>query len=182
MRQILLLAALALAGCAIMPGGGPAETATLNPADAATSLMVGGPVTMRTSTAGAQNGEDPRVTVTLARADGRSMTFEQANHAPYDVAVQSPGGALAQAMGLMQGQEQPVYYHARENSNSGGGAAFFCGATGPQNLGIYTAPDGAVTIYGLSSGFQVESGANGGFDIAPFSPDHVCARLHFTKS
>ena len=180
MRQMLFLAVLALAGCAVTPTSTTTST-TLNPADAATSLMVGGPVTLTTTTptAAAQNGEDPAIVITLARADGRTMSFEQANHAPYDLAVQTPGGPLAQTMGLMQGQEQPVYYHARAGAD---GAAFICGAAGPQNLGIYTAPDGAVTVYGLSSGFQVESGANGAMDVAPFSPDHICARLHFTKS
>lgn len=121
------------------------------------------------------NGSDPLSVLTLSRADGKSMSFEEANHAPNDVAVQAAGGALANAMGLY-GEERPVLYHVRE-----GGAPFICTPDGPQNIGVYTAPDGSVAIVGLKSGFDVTPRNDGTYDVAPFSPDHVCARMRFTK-
>ena len=174
MRWIIAFAALALAACTT--NGGARAVINLTPSDAATSMISGGLIVMRTVTTPASNGDDPLIVLTLSRADGKAMTFEEANHAPHDVAVQSPGGALAQAMGLMGGTEQPVLYHGQA-----GGTPFFCSADGPVNLGVYTDPAGAVTIVGLKSNFQVEDAAGGGFDIAPYSPDHICARMHFTK-
>lgn len=177
MRWIIAFAALALAqSLAACTTNGGGAVINLTPSDAATSMISGGPITMRTVTTPGSTGDDPLVVLTLSRADGKAMNFEEANHAPHDVAVQSAGGALAQAMGLMVGTEQPVLYHVR-----GGGAPFFCGAQGPANLGVYTDPTGAVTIVGLKSNFQVEDAAGGRFDIAPYSPDHICARMHFTK-
>ncbi len=177
MRWIIAFAALALAqtlaACTTNGGG---AVINLTQSDAATSMISGGAISMRTVTTPGSNGDDPLVVLTLSRADGKAMNFEQANHAPHDVAVQSAGGALAQAMGLMAGNEQPVLYHLRQ-----GGTPFFCGADGPANLGIYTDPAGGVTIIGLKSEFQVEDKAGGGFDVAPYSPDHICARMHFTK-
>jgi hypothetical protein len=181
MRSTVAFAALALgislgftlAACTTEGGGGSAVN--LTPSDAATSMISGGAIAMRT-TAASGHGDDPVILLTLSRSDGKTMTFEQANHAPHDVAVQSAGGALAQAMGLMAGTETPVLYHLRA-----GGNPFFCGADGPMNIGVYTDPAGAVTIVGLKSDFQVEDRAGGGFDIGPYSPDHVCARMHFAK-
>ncbi len=169
MRLVFLGAFLALAACTATVAG-----TALNPSDSATSIITGGPLTMRVASTPASN-DDPLTILTLSRADGRKMQFEEANHAPYDLAVQSAGGALAQAMGLF-GQEQPTLYHRR-----GEDAPFFCAPEGPSSIGVYTAPDGGVTIVGLKTEFQVEDGANGGFDVAPYSPDHVCARLHFSK-
>src|SRR5689334_19796831 len=107
MRWIVAFAALALAACTTQTGG---AAMNLTPSDAATSMISGGPIIMRTVTTPASNGDDPLVLLTLSRGDGRSMTFEEANHAPHDIAVQSAGGALAQAMGLMAGNEQPALY------------------------------------------------------------------------
>lgn len=171
MRQILLSAAvLALAACAAT------DTGSLASADAATSLVVGERLTMSTSSAGGGGGQDPLVLLTLTHADGRSMRFEEANHAPHDLVVQAADGPLAQVMGLFGG-ETPLLYRPRDNS-----ASFICGAEGPAALGLYRGADGAVSIVGLSQDFHVETRADGGFEAAPFSPDMVCARLRFRAS
>jgi len=172
MRRTILSLCFLSAACAApsVVGFGTA----LTPADAATSMLAGGAVTMRVASTPA-SGDDPLNVLTLARADGKSMSFEEANHAPNDVAVQAAGGALANAMGLY-GEERPVLYHART-----GGTPFICGPEGPTNLGVYSAADGSVSIVGLKSGFDVTPRADGTYDVAPFSPDHICARLRFTK-
>ena len=167
MRLIMLAMCLALTACA------SGNRASLEPADAATALITGGKLQMAVSSSG--GGDDSVNVMTLSHSDGRAMSFEEANHAPNDVLTQTPGGPLAQVMGLF-GQEQPVLYHAR-----GGGAAFFCLPDGPAGIGVYTAANGQVSIVGLKSGFEVETRPDGSSEVLPFSPDHVCARMHFTK-
>jgi len=174
MRAIAFAAMLVLTGC--VAGGGGGNVVSLRPSDPATSILVGGPLSMRTVTSNA-NGDDPLVVVTLSRADGRSMQFEEANHAPNDVRAQAVSGPLAQAMGLM-GEEQPVLYHLREG---GSGAPFICAPGGPLSIGIYSAPDGQVSVVGLKSNFEFEERPDGTAEALPYSPDHICARMHFTK-
>src|SRR5262249_46740861 len=113
-----------------------------------------------------------------ARADGRAMGFTEANHTPYDTMAQTPGGPLAQAMGLF-GDEAPKLYAADVTRNAG--APFLCAPAGPAYVGIYTAPDGSVSVVGLKSAFECEALAQGGYSPLPYSPDHVCARMHFTR-
>ena len=168
MRRFIALALLA-AACA------SGSRATLQPADAATSLIVGERMTMAENASGGGEGQDPLVLLTLTHADGRAMQFEEANHAPMDLVVQSADGALAQVMGLFGG-ETPRLFRPR------GGAAFLCGEEGPAALGLYEAADGAVTIVGLRSGFQVETRDDGGYETLPYSPDQVCARLRLQRS
>lgn len=170
MRILVLFTALALSACAA------STSTTLAPADAATALIVGERIAMtRIATATSQ---DPLVILTLTHADGRVMRFEEANHTPHDVMAQAPGGPLSQVMGFF-GDETPVLYYARAAENAG--AAFVCAPEGPANIGVYTAPDGGVQIVGLKESFQFEERADGAAEALPYSPDHVCARLRFTK-
>jgi len=183
MRAIAVLALSAgLAACSLFPSAPSVATATLTPADAATGLITGGPATMAISTPAAQpqNGEDPLITMTLAVADGRSLAFTEANHAPDDVRAQSAGGPLAQAMGLFNGDETPKLYAADAAHNKG--APFLCAPDGPAYVGVYTAVDGSVSVVGLKNGFEFETLSDGSTTALPFSPDHVCARLHFRRS
>ena len=175
MRAAIVILSLALAACAAQTGA----SSTLQPADAATALIAGGPLTMRVvSQAPKENeGEDALVTMTLSRGDGRSMVFTEANHTPYDVMAQAGGGPLAQVMGLGE-SDVPVLYHANEG---GSGAPFICGSEGAALLGMFTAPDGGVTVVGLKSGFEFEPRDNGTYAPVPYSPDHVCARLKFRR-
>ena len=104
LEQTAEVAAAALAACA---SPAPVTSTSLISADAATSLAVGERVTQETSTQAASPGNDPVINMALRHADGRRLGFQQANHTPYDVFVQSAGGALAQVMGL-PGEEAPV--------------------------------------------------------------------------
>lgn len=179
MRTLLVVAAgLALAACSV-PGGGPVASAPLTAADAATSLAVGERITEESSTqAPANAGADAVVNLALRHADGRRLAFQQANHTPYDVFVQQPGGALAQIMGL-PGEEAPQLYHAVSGENNEG--AFFCGPQGPAAIGRYQAADGAIMIVGLRQPIQVETRPDGQLEAVPYSPDQVCARLRFRQ-
>src|SRR5262245_25335006 len=168
---------LALAACAAPQG--PVATSTLTASDAATSLAVGERLSEATQSIPASEGADPVVNLTLRHPDGRSLSFQQANHAPNDLFTQRPGGALAQIMGL-PGEEAPVLYHAAEGEGSG--APFFCGPQGPAAIGRYEAPDGSVHIVGLRQEIQVETRPDGELEAVPYSPDQVCARLRFRKS
>ncbi len=170
MRILALFTALALAACAA------STTTTLAPADAATALIAGERLIIaRTATT---TGQDPLVVLTLTHADGRAMRFEEANHTPHDVMAQAPGGPLSQIMGFF-GDETPVLYSASAAENSG--AAFVCAPEGPVSIGVYTAPDGNVQIVGLKESFQFEEREDGVAEALPYSPDHVCARLRFTR-
>jgi hypothetical protein len=166
---ILVLAAAACTSTTSAPG------TRLTPANSATELMVGGPLTMSIVTRGAPEGQDPVVTLTLARADGSNMRFQQGNHTNDDLMAQRPGGALAQVMGLF-GEEAPMLYHAVEGGN---GAPFLCGPEGPRAIGYYQAEDGEISMVGLKSSFEFETLADGSVLPLPYSPDHVCARLKF---
>lgn len=178
MKKLILTAGLVLAACAV-PGGATVSTASLAAADAATSLAVGERVSEESSTrAPSVEGADPLVSLALRHADGRRLSFQQANHAGNDLFVQQPGGALAQIMGL-QGQEAPTLYHAV--SGEGNESAFFCGPQGPAALGMYEAPDGTVQIVGLRDPIQVEPRPDGQLEAVPYSPDAVCARLRFRR-
>lgn len=179
-RFSALLLAGALAACA-MPGAGGRvfATATLTPADASTNLIADGPLALALSTPGrVEEGMDPVVTLTLTRADGRTMTFQEANHAEYDLRAQAAGGPLAQVMGLMSGDESPTLYHHTQQDASG--VPFMCGPEGPASIGYFKAEDGAATIVGLKGGFEFETLSDGSTAALPFSPDLVCARLRFT--
>jgi hypothetical protein len=176
-RISVLVLALALTACAAPSLGGGER---IMPADPATELIAGGPLTLRVATQGrAGEGQDPLVSLTLTRADGRVMRFTEANHTPYDVMAQAPGGPLAQVMGFFA-DEQPVLYRA--DAQRGSGAPFLCGPEGPQMLGLHRAADGAVTLVGLKSGFEFEPRADGTYEALPYSPDQVCARLRFRRA
>ena len=182
MGRLLRAAALAtlLAACTASGGDAmrPFATMTLAPADAATNLLAGGRVTLTfASPARAPSeGQDPLVRLTLQRADGRAMHFDQANHTPDDLNAQRAGGALAQAMGLFN-EEAPTLYRA-----SGPHAqSFLCGAEGPLNIGFIEYADGNVMLVGLKQNFEFETLADGTQAALPYSPDQVCARLRFTR-
>lgn len=170
MRILILAVAMALAACAA------STSERLTPADSATELIAGGPLTMRVATQGrAGDGQDALVRMTLTTADSRAMHFTEANHTPYDVMAQAPGGPLAQVMGFF-GQEQPTLYRA-----DSGGAPFICGPGGPQMLGLHRAESGEIKIVGLQTGFEFEPRDGGAYDPIPYSPDQVCARLSFRR-
>ena len=176
----VLTMCVGLAACGLLPGAPPqVTTSTLTPADAATGLTTGGALAMSISTSSVRprDGEDPLIAMSLTRSDGGAMAFIEANHAPDDVRAQAAGGALAQAMGLFNGDETPKLYAADAAHNKG--ASFICAPEGPAYLGVYTAADGSVSVVGLKSGFQFETLADGAAAALPYSPDHVCARLRF---
>lgn len=172
--------AVALVGCAAGGGGAmrPFATMTLNPADASTNLLAGGPVTLTfaSSAQAAAAGQDPLVRITLRRADGREMHFDQANHTPADLFAQRAGGPLAQTMGLF-GEEAPTLYRA----SGPHAASFLCGPEGPLNVGFIEYADGGVVIVGLKQNFEIETLQDGSQAALPYSPDQVCARLRFTR-
>ncbi len=176
MRTFIALAVLAVSACAAP--GGPVTTTTLAAADATTSLAVGQSIRQETSTRPARDGMDPVVTLTLRHSDGRVLAFQQANHAPNDLFVQQPGGALAQIMGLTN-NEAPTLYHSA--SSEGRDGAFFCAPQGPAAIGRYEAADGTVQIVGLRQSIQVETRPDGELEAVPYSPDQVCARLSFRR-
>jgi hypothetical protein len=180
MKKLILAASVLLVACAV-PGGAPQTSATLISADAATSLAVGERITLLTSSQPVSEGMDPVVNITLRHADGRSLSFQEANHAPYNVFVQRPGGALAQTMGLQAGDEVTTLYHAASGERSGSEAPFFCGPQGPAAIGRYEAADGTIQIVGLRDAFQVEPRPDGELEAVPYSPDAVCARLRFRR-
>lgn len=180
MRFLGVVLALALSGCAFVGVGGPSRTSsTLSSADAATSLIAGGPLVMTQITPrdDGREGEDAVILMTLTRRDGRHLSFQQANHAPYDLMAQEAGGPLAQAMGLF-GEEAPVLY-ARDRRATGD-APFICAPEGPAYLGYHRGEDGTVTVVGLESSFGFEPTPDGGYAPLPYSPDQVCARMKFT--
>lgn len=181
MRRSILILGLVLAACAVQPRGST-TSATLTAADAATSLAVGERVIEEiTSTPPVVEGADPVVNVTLRHVDGRTLTFQEANHTPNDLFVQSAGGALAQIMGLTAGDERPTLYYAVSGDAGANEGAFFCGPQGPAAIGSYLAPDGSVYIVGLRQAIQVETRPDGQDEALPYSPDQVCARLKFTR-
>lgn len=179
MRLSLFAFALALSAC-VAPQPENVVSTTLVSADAATSLAVGERISERTTATEAGEGDDPVVNMTLRHADGRTLAFQEANHAPNDLFVQSAGGALAQIMGLT-GNERPLLFHAASGEGNVAGAPFFCGPQGPAAIGRYEAPDGSVRIVGLRQEIQVEMRPDGQNEALPYSPSQVCARLNFTK-
>ena len=171
MRIQFMWLALALSACAA------SSTMSLTPADAATGLIVGERITMTRQASPTTGGEDPLVLFTLAHADGRSMRFEEANHAPDHLRAQGAGGPLAQVMGLF-GEERPTLLIARDHQ----GAPFMCGTDGPVAIGLYEdSASGTVRIVGLRQEFQFEHRPDGTQRALPYSPDQVCARLAFRK-
>lgn len=180
MRVLFAAPALLLAACAAMsfPFGAKETTTTLVAADAATALAVGERITMTVSAPRqpSQEGQDPVIRMQLKHADGRTLSFTEANHAPTHVMAQTPGGPLAQIMGLF-GEERPTLYGAQSGENSG--APFLCGEQGPASVGVYRGEDGAVQIVGLREDIGFEPTEDGGYEAAPYSPDKVCARLRF---
>jgi hypothetical protein len=173
MRTFIFAAALTLAACAAPSG--PVTISTLGAADAATSLAVGDRISWETSARQAAEGMDPVVNVTLRHADGRTLSFQEANHAPNDLVAQGAGGALAQIMGV--GEAETTLYYATETARAG--APFFCGPQGPAAIGTYRAPDGAVQLVGLRQAIEFETRPDGVLEAIPYSPDQVCARLRF---
>ena len=174
MRLSHLVLALTLAGCISPPA--PTTRATLVSADASTSLLAGESlradyVTHR------RGGDDPLIILTLRHSDGRRLAFNEANHAPNDLAAQAPGGPLSQIMGLL-GQEAPTLYRARRDEHRG--APFLCGPHGPAAIGVYES-GGGVQLVGLKEEIQFEARPDGQTEAVPYSPDQVCARLRFTK-
>jgi hypothetical protein len=176
MKRLAALALLLLASCAA-PGGGPGVVTQLTAADAATALITGASIEWITRTS-ASEGQDPLVLVTLRHADGRTMAFNENNHAPNHLLAQTPGGPLAQIMGLF-GEETPKLYGARGDENSG--APFICGLEGPTALGVYETADG-LRVVGLKQEIEFETVRDGTQSALPYSPDMVCARLNFRRS
>lgn len=175
MRPILLAVGAALALSACVAPSAPVTMRTLVASDAATSLAVGESIVEETSTQAAAEGMDPVVSLALRHADGRRLSFQEANHTNNDLLAQSPGGALAQIMGL-PGEAAPTLYHA-----TSGEGAFFCGPQGPSAIGAYAAPDGALLIVGLRQPIEFETRVDGISYALPYSPDQVCARLRFRQ-
>jgi hypothetical protein len=174
---IVLFSLAALSACALMAPQMDRTALTLEPADAASSLTLGGPVTLERATPrSTREGQDPLVQISLRHPDGRTLAFTEANHTPHDVTVQAAGGPLAQVMGFY-GSETPALYRAE---NASGGAhvnPFLCGPEGPVAIGYFEAANGAVTLVGLKSDFEFESLRDGTEQALPYSPDQVCARL-----
>jgi L-alanine-DL-glutamate epimerase-like enolase superfamily enzyme len=180
MRRSFLALGFILAACASPPLA--VTSSTLISADAATTLAVGERLTELRSAQGGGDGMDPLVTVTLRHADGRTLAFQEANHAPNDLRAQAAGGPLAQIMGLQQGDEVTTLYHAADGERSQrAGAPFLCGPQGPAAIGKYEGADGVIQIVGLREGIQFESRPDGQVEAIPYSPDHVCARLRFRR-
>jgi hypothetical protein len=179
MRRSLLIFGLLLSACA---SPAPVTTTALVAADAATSLAVGERISQETSSQPAQQeGMDPANSLTLRHADGRSLSFQEANHTPNDIFVQSAGGALAQIMGL-PGEETTTLYYAASGEGAGSTeGAFFCGPQGPAAIGTYEARDGTLQVVGLRQAIQVETRPDGQTEAVPYSPDQVCARLKFRR-
>lgn len=178
MKKLILVAGLTLAACASPPSAG--TIAQLTAADASTSLAVGETVTETLRTQDAGEGMDPIVTLALRHADGRTLTFQEANHTNNDLAAQAAGGPLAQIMGL-QGQESTTLYYPVDGERSNASAVFFCGPQGPAAIGRYDAPDGTTRFVGLREPIQFETRPDGQVEALPYSPDAVCARLHFRR-
>lgn len=172
----IVLAALLAAALTACATSGPRSSATLAPADNATQLITGGNVVMSTEQRGGGGQSDPLILLTLRFADGRAFVFAEANHAPYDVMAQAPGGPLAQAMRLFDENARPTLYHPRDV-----GGIPLCHPNGPALLGVYTAPDGSVSIAGLREGFGFEE-RDGGTHALPVSPEIVCSRLQFRRA
>lgn len=166
------LTVLGLAACATATG----PVTNLTAADSPTQLIAGQSASMSIASRGGGNGNDPLNTLTLRLGGDRTLTFDEANHTPHDTAVQSAGGALAQVMGLPEGAV-PTLYRAKSVSNAGA----LCAPSGPHLLGVYTAPDGRVTMTALKDEFQVETTASGGYEALPVGPAIVCARMNFRR-
>lgn len=176
MRISAVLLALALSACAATA---PAVTTrALAAADAATALTVGERIFLDRSAEPGGEGMDPVVNVTLRHADGRRLSFQEANHAPHDLVVQRAGGALAQVMGLTD-VDAPTLYHGAEGERAG--APFFCGPQGPAAIGVYETAEGSMRVVGLRQNFEVETLPDGSANALPYSPDQVCARLSFRR-
>ncbi|MGE3929020.1 MAG: hypothetical protein AB7G05_02580 [Hyphomonadaceae bacterium] len=176
MRFAILVLALLAAACAAP--GGSATNASLVASDPATALITGERVAASWRTQAAPEGQDPLVTLTLTHADGRRMAFQQGNHVENDLRAQTPGGPLAQIMGLF-GDEAPVLYHSVDQGSTG--APFICGPDGPAALGLLETAEGETQIVGLKQFIQFETRADGVVEAVPYSPDMVCARLRFTR-
>ncbi|MBN8608706.1 MAG: hypothetical protein J0L81_17445 [Caulobacterales bacterium] len=176
MRNLIVAAGLVLAACA---SPAPVTTRTLVSTDAATQLAVGNRITEERSSRQAREGMDPLVTLALRHADGRRLSFQEANHTPHDLMAQRAGGALAQIMGL-PGEEATTLYHA-VGGQDGSEGAFFCGPQGPAAIGAYQAPDGTLLVVGLRQAIQFETRPDGVLEAPPYSPDQVCARLRFRQ-
>mgnify|MGYP000879457045 CR=1 FL=1 len=180
MRSAVFVLLLALAAC-VTPAPPPVQHVThLAAADAATTLIVGQSIDMITQDPIASAaGEDPLVLMSLRHADGRTMAFNENNHAPDHLRAQAAGGPLAQIMGLF-GDEAPKLYGARSEENHG--APFICGPQGPASIGFYEGADGAVKMVGLKQEIEFETLRDGSQAALPYSPDLVCARLTFRRS
>src|SRR5262249_19601831 len=153
----------ALASCALGPQM-DRTALTLQPVDAASQLALSGPLTLERATQrNAPDGQDPLVQITLRASDGRTLSFEEANHSPQDVTTQSAGGALAQVMGFF-GEETPTLYRATGTATN----PFLCGPEGPRALGFHEGANGAVTLVGLKTEFEFETLTNGTTQALPY--------------
>lgn len=179
MRSVpILAAALALAACAVGPAAQVA-TSTLVAADAATSLTLERLTLSRSVQTAREDGMDPLVTLALGHADGRTLSFIEANHAETHLRAQAADGPLAQVMGLNAG-ETPTLYTANAQANRG--APFLCGPEGPHAIGMFESADGLVRIVGLKQEFEFETLQDGTISALPYSPDQVCARLSLRRN
>ncbi|MDX2274161.1 MAG: hypothetical protein NW206_01825 [Hyphomonadaceae bacterium] len=179
MKRFAALAFLLLAASCTASRETAGVTTRLAAADAATALMAGQTIELVTRTRAGADGQDPLILVTLRAADGRSMSFNENNHAPNHLMAQAPGGPLAQIMGLF-GEEAPKLYGARREENSG--APFICGPDGPAAIGVHETADGGVQMVGLKQEIEFETLRDGTQVALPYSPDMVCARLRFSRS
>lgn len=179
MKRFIALAALLLAASCAAPREAPGVVTHLTAADASTALITGQTIDWIERTSGGAEGQDPLVLVTLRHADGRTMSFNENNHAPNHVMAQAPGGPLAQIMGLF-GEETPKLYGARAEENSG--APFICGPEGPASIGVHQTADGGLQVVGLKQEIEFETLRDGTQAALPYSPDLVCARLSFRRS
>jgi hypothetical protein len=161
------LAAAATASLLSLTGSAP--LAASDPADGPALTMT------RTVHEGAE-GQDPHVIVRLEAAVDRYVELHEANHTPYDVAAQTPGGALATAVG--SGAATPVLYQVADAA----GAPLVCGATAPASMALYEDDAGGLVLVGLTLAAFEGTESESGITIAPLPETAVCGRAVYTAA
>ena len=123
------------------------------------------------------DGMDPKVTLRLEADAVRFLEAEEANHTPFDVAAQAPGGVLASLVGAPQ-QGSPIFHRVTGQA----GEPLICGPGGPQSLTLHEEPDGSLVITGLVlSSFEGEEGPEG-VVLSPLPASAVCGRAVYRRS